>query len=342
MNTLESLKLSNFLARNPLARKYIFDFSRMKKIFPFGALLTSRLIIQFIDRINSILSITGIRPKYHVENVDIKNTPAHGYAAHIGFFKSFKCDLGRAVDEARGSESYVPIRFININEVNKVASSTRKHHGEVIEEASSQLATFLVRNKSNDAIEMLTYSIREMMRNSIEHSKSSHILYCGQHYPTMNRVEIAIIDEGIGIKNSLSKNSTLTISDDNAALSLAIQPGISRVRQNKSCYEDDPWRNTGYGLYVTSRLCKECGNFLISSGSSSLLISQSLIKSYGASYKGTAISLSVFTDKITDFKKNLPAIVKEGTALAKHSKLPANLSASMVSKILTQDRTNKR
>ena len=338
MNALASLNLSNFLAKNPLARNYRFDFIKMKMIFPFAALLTSRSIIQFIDRINSILSIIGVRPKYHVENVDIKNNPAHGYAAHIGFFKSFKCDLGRAIDEARGSDSYVPIRFININEVNKIASNTRKHHGEVIEEASAQLANFLVRDRRNDAIEMLTYSIREMMRNSIEHSKSKYILYCGQYYPTINRVEIAIIDEGIGIKNSLSKNSTLTINDDNTALSLAILPGISRVRQKKSYYEDDPWRNTGYGLYVTSKLCKECGNFLIASGNSSLLTSQDKIKSYDTSYNGTAISLSVFTDKISNFQKNLPSIVREGTKLAKNSKLPANLSASMVSKILTQGR----
>lgn len=79
--------------------------------------------------------------------------------------------------------------------------------------------------------------------------------------------EIAIVDEGIGVKKSLQKNSIhrAYATDDESALSYAIKAGISQAvldprRGNRS---NDEWANSGYGLYMVSEICKELGGNLL-------------------------------------------------------------------------------
>ena len=52
----------------------------------------------------------------------------------------------------------------------------------------------------------MTYLIREILRNIPEHAEESSAWICGQYWNDQT-AEIAIVDEGIGIKKSLQRNS---------------------------------------------------------------------------------------------------------------------------------------
>ncbi len=93
------------------------------------------------------------------------------------------------------------------------------------------------------------------------------------HQPHKKQAEIGILDVGVGIRNSLSKNPHLTLESDRDALNLALMPGISGKMFKgvvRNAYDYDPWQNSGYGLYAVSRLCGLGGKFLIGSGDAAL------------------------------------------------------------------------
>ncbi|MDE4586293.1 hypothetical protein HUW66_012250, partial [Staphylococcus epidermidis] len=105
------------------------------------------------------------------------------------------------------------------------------------------------------------------MRNVVEHSDSKVIEYCAQYWPSYDRVEITISDNGIGMKKSLSKNPYIEADNDSEAIQLALMPSISSKNfKGARINTRNPWHNSGFGLYMISRICKLGGSFLICSG----------------------------------------------------------------------------
>ena len=95
-----------------------------------------------------------------------------GYAAHVGFFKYFGMSYGLAPSEAAGTINYVPITEVDVVSIRERAAKTYVHAGEIIEDEARQLAKLLTRNEGGPVVDTLTYSIREIVRNVIEHSRS--------------------------------------------------------------------------------------------------------------------------------------------------------------------------
>jgi hypothetical protein len=127
--------------------------------------------------------------------------------------------------------------------------------------------------------------------SAVEHSESAEFEYCGQYWPTQERVEVAILDCGIGVHKSLSANPNLKILSDDHALRLALLPGISgKTSAGNKIQEYDHWANSGYGLYLTSRLCAVGGSFFICSDKRGLLRKgDGQDKYYDCSFQGTAL-----------------------------------------------------
>ena len=86
------------------------------------------------------------------------------------------------------------------------------------------------------------------------------IWLAGKYWPHKgNIVEIAILDEGVGIMQTLSEHPGIRVNNDADALLLSLEPGLTG---NQFAYgSDDPWRNTGYGLFMTSSICQKGGDF---------------------------------------------------------------------------------
>jgi hypothetical protein len=156
------------------------------------------------------------------------------------------------------------------------------------------------------------------MRNAVEHSESEEFEYCGQYWPAKETVEVAILDCGIGVHKSLSANPTLKISSEDHALRLALLPGISGKTSGGGKIEEyDHWANSGYGLYLTSRLCAVGGSFFICSGKRGLLRKDEKVKYYDCSFQGTALRMVLHTSSISDLKGCLRRLRKEGEEVAR-------------------------
>lgn len=106
--------------------------------------------------------------------------------------------------EANGSNNYIPITPIVIDELQKEEIQRGNYMvlGDVVEKESGRLARIVDRG-NGELHKLLTYLIREIIRNTPEHAETDTVWVCGQYWPSYELAEIAIADEGIGIYNSI-------------------------------------------------------------------------------------------------------------------------------------------
>lgn len=296
------------------ADKICFDFSQVNWVEPFGMLYAGMLIKNYYRK--------NPNNKYTVKYIE--NSNVRTYAGHMGFFKfiSENLNLGKSPGEAAGNNNYMPISRINFQEEYQKFTSVGSYleMGEVIENKSKELSSII--SHSNKELEIvLMYCLREMIRNISEHSETNDAWVCGQYWPKKDKAEIAIVDEGIGLKRSLCNNRfhSQYIIEDQDAVQFAVKPGISRAfsptSENKS---KDIWSNSGFGLYMTSTLCKELGGrFYLSSGKKCLTIDKHSTNFYDTEYQGVAIGLELPTN-IVKAKEIIRDISIEGENEAKN------------------------
>lgn len=321
-----ALDFSSSLSSITEAEEYELDFMYLSWIEPFALLYVA----------NSIKNFVAINENASFSVINLGHQQAHSYAAHMGFFQFIGANYGNKPGEAKSNNRYVPITFINSSEIISEANKSYQEVGEVIEKRSRQLSRILTLAEGGELEETLTYSFREIIRNVVEHSKSPTIGYCAQYWPTKQKAEIAVIDVGIGVKSSLSQNSKYTrkINDDRDALHLALMPGVSSKIIGLS---DDVWANSGFGLYMTSRLCGEGGSFFICSGVSGLLLEESKKIDKTTNLGGTALRLVLKTERMEQLRHSLARISKEGQAIIKQTSEDGEATASVASQMLSKD-----
>ena len=204
--------------------------------------------------------------------------------------------------------NYAPIQVFDLNKM-KEASGDRPY-GEIIEEKASELAHILTQKRDGEVFIALQYSIREMMRNSIEHSLGGRAVFLGQYWPTKHVAEIVLCDDGHGVSETL--RDTEDVPTDNDGLTLSLRPGISGVTEFEKSYQNHDYRNSGFGLYVTSRLCSERGVFRIISGDAGLTLADGVQTLHDWRFSGTCIQLKIRTDGLADVAGRIRSIVEEG------------------------------
>ncbi len=307
-----------------LADECTFDFAQVGNTEPFGMLLTSSVIQHLRER--------HPNTKFRARNY------AHvRYAAHMGFFKAFGLDFGKSPGEASGSSSYIPLTFFECDELERQAIANGEYVGETIESESKKLAVMLSRSDKGEVFDTLTYCLREIMRNVVEHSGAKNFGICAQFWPTKNKVEVAIVDRGIGLAGSLKANPHLTIGSDKSAINYALQPGISGksfkgARQSKAGH----WVNSGFGLYMTTRLCRNGGSFFLVSGESGMLLGKGK-RYFESAFRGTGVRMVFDTNNIRNLTGSLASLRKEGEEIAAMYKNIAQIDPSSASLMLSRD-----
>jgi len=195
----------------------------------------------------------------------------------------------------------------------------------------------LTRHSQCEVNSTLTYALREIFRNVVEHGQASHIWYAAQYWPTKSRVEIGILDEGVGLLRSLNRNPKLCVSDDRQATFLALQPGVSGVEKGKRRRSDGDWVNSGYGLFMTSSLCQFGGSFHLLSGRSAVRLVGEKADFFECSYDGVAIRLELDTSRIRALNESLEEIRKRGEKMATELGTgDTELTASKMSRMLSK------
>lgn len=257
----------------------------------------------------------------------------------MGFFRGFGLNYGNAPGDASGNINYLPITELDINELYVEARDAGQVIGEVVTEHAKSIAEVLTREKTGQLFEAISYAVREVLRNAAEHSQSKTVRYCGQYWPTKNRVQIAILDSGIGVTASLANNPHLETKNDADALKLATMPGISgKMFEGVEIRPYDAWQNSGYGLYMIYRMCRRAGSLFMTSNDATLqVISDTHSATSMTTLPGTSIRIQFDTRKLDDLSAQLKRYAAEGKEQAKMLRGAQTVNASAASLMLHRE-----
>lgn len=310
----------------------IFDFSKMSRFDPLPMLMMGSIMRNYRNKYLEIpLSVVWT------------NSSGKGYAGTMGFFKyiSESLGIGKSPGEAHGSPNYIPITPIIVDKLQEAEYKKGNYRvlGDLIEQEASRLALIVDRG-NKELHKLLTFLIREILRNIPEHAKTNSMWICGQYWSTNELAEIAIVDEGIGIYESITQNTSHKnyITDNVTALKWALKAGISEAfGPSKKQNSRDTWANSGFGLYMVSEICKHLnGSFCLISYGNYLLIDNHGIKEGETLFKGTAIRMRVPSKKIENAQSIITQISRQGENEAKTIR-NAFKTASIPSKGLMED-----
>jgi hypothetical protein len=324
LRLLDVIEFARTLDSLPDEGDVVVDFDAMKIVGPFALLLLSSAF----DRQKIKKPKLKILPRHY----------AHAsYAAHMGFFRAIGVNFGRLPSNPIGNENFLSITVHGLVALRREAVDLGIPMGELAQEEANKLAGILSRTSSGPLFDVFEYTIREIIRNTVEHSRSTVVEWCAQYWPKMDKVEIAILDRGIGVAASLRANPTLPVKNDRNALDLALLPGISR---NVFAGAPNPsvniWQNSGFGLYMTSRLCREGGDFFIGSGDSGVFLKAGQKSWYRFGFEGTAVRMVIRPSRIGNLKKTLGKFASDGEKFAKEIKVKLP-EASTASKMIRTD-----
>lgn len=274
---------------------YVFDFKNLSLIDPFSILFLSSELNNFKEN----------NPE---SNFHFKNYEHCTYAAHMGFFQSFGLNYGKFPGEAKNNNRYIPLKIFSVIEIKEAARELMVNPGEILEDIAKEISTVLTQNVDINLTEILRYCIREILRNIVEHSNTVKFGFCAQYLPSHNKVSFSVLDRGIGIKTSLSDNPKLNLENDLIAIKESLKPGISgKIYAGQKRKPKGEWANSGYGLYMTSNICKNGGSFFVASGKSGIYLTGVNEKNLNINIEGTALNLTINLNQ----KVNLKQILEE-------------------------------
>lgn len=326
LDLVSALSFAEHLSAVEDAAEYVFDFARTGTIEPFPMLLVSSEIRRLARR--------SCRPK-----IECRNFAHMGYAAHMGFFQSFGIDYGNAPGQAKGSPRYIPLTIFETQELERRAATERIEVGDEIERNGKRMAAMLCGQSDGAVVDTLTYSMREVMRNVVEHSRSERFGICAQYWPSKSRVEVAILDRGIGLRQSLSRNPHIDTSTDKKSINYALMPAISgKAFKGSRTKQKGNWANSGFGLYLTNRICRNGGTFFIASGDTGMLLTKSEGKRYfKCKLEGTAIRMQMRTEGLPGLLEALTRYRAEGYEFQRLYEEIVDIDPSSASLMLSDD-----
>jgi signal transduction histidine kinase len=201
-------------------------------------------------------------------------------------------------------------RFVPVTQVQTVAD---------LRGVLGDISALLHLQDSPETLAAVRYCISELLRNAIEHSGSDGGAFvCAHNFDegTPPRVTVAVADCGIGIRKHLSRAHADAAENDEAAIRMALQPGVTGALAGMYGAPD----NAGAGLFITRSIAKGTGGyFLIVSGKSAYRLRRAKDEaeqtelpldptvdrhdmwSFGHAWRGTVVTLEIRTDMIADF-----------------------------------------
>lgn len=293
------------------ADQLTFDFRKVFFARPFCTLL----LAAFIKRVAHNRSKLGKRTQ--VSNYQIPNRSALGYLSYIGFFRFIGIDIGSLVG-FQGNDSFVPISYITRNDFGH-SITDKDPVGEYVQAKAIELAKLVTQQTQSVYYQAIAYCFREILRNVFEHSRAERCILCAQKYRGQNgyEIELAVIDRGVGIATTLKENTEIEFKENADALRLSIQPGVSRVMLSPDVNDNDnPWQNSGFGLYVLSEIGKRTGEFFLISGDSGLYCCSNDVQDIGKAFDGTAMKLVINRPTGISLDDLIERIIEDGEAIS--------------------------
>ena len=275
--TLQILEVS--LRESQYVDNVNVDFSPLTWSYPMAMLVAGSYFRRWIE----------IRRSHNLKTTHSgisKQKNAHTYLMHLGFFDYVGMEnVGKKLGQTKGNTKYLPIRKITLKELNDSIKDTGESLIDAINFISGTLATVLSGEECGEIKKTFSYSIREIIRNTLEHSDSDYCFICAQKWAN-GQSEIAIIDEGYGIHKPLS--IVYDVVEDEI-LHYAIKPGVTRA--DKLTEKENIHNNSGFGLYVLSELGSSFGWFCVGSGKKMLNCEKQNTKVSDLFFSGTFVGV---------------------------------------------------
>lgn len=289
------------------------DFSQLRFSLPTAMLVVGSKLREWIRHRNKhgyAFGYTGIN----------SGIGAHSYLMHLGFFDFVYSDQGKNVGEARGSSRYVPIKRITRPTINVPLTGVRQWYDEIQAEARQVAAVLVGSYNDSEELRTYTYCIREIIRNVFEHSQAEECYIVGQRWNN-GHVEVALVDEGVGICNTLKIPGVHR--SDAETLVMATQAGVSRTNQLRA--DQNIYDNSGFGLFVLTQLAANFGWFALGSGTAQLVGHKHDRFEVPSSFSGTYFGMRLFSPP-NDFSSVLADIIEAGEQEAKAAGINAKAS----------------
>jgi anti-sigma regulatory factor (Ser/Thr protein kinase) len=271
------------------------DFSQLRYSLPIAMLVAGSKVREW----KLYRSARGYECRYRGVDSGIQ---AHSYLMHLGFFDFIGVPHGNQVGQARGSARYLPITRAIRPAVDVRDVGLDAWYGAIESEARRLAGVLAGSHDDTEELRTYTYCIREIIRNVFEHSGADECFICGQRW--QHGVEIALIDEGVGIGATLNEGS-----GDADALLQSIRPGVSRTSQHDNT--ENIYDNSGFGLFVLSELAASFGWFVLGSGVAQLVGHQKLRDVEASSFRGTYFGMRLLAAP-NDFRSVLADIIQAG------------------------------
>lgn len=136
-------------------------------------------------------------------------------------------------------------------------------------------------------LQLLSYCFYEILDNVLTHSEKSCGTVISQYIPQENAIRILVVDDGIGIKASLSENEAYSDITEEEAI--------------RKCIEDKvtDGKGMGFGLYSTLCLIRNAGIRLEIHSGSHILVSDGKTERIEPSseWQGTILFLEIHSNK---------------------------------------------
>lgn len=188
------------------------------------------------------------------KTLDFKS-PHLGNSAYLSeYLSTISFPEGQSEPTIRGTKTYLPLTHI------KRPFAEERFNRFVSEYVSALFERGLPSNRP-DLRSSIGLPLAEITTNVLEHSKAENYWLCAQFYPTENELEFCIVDDGIGIRESLA-GASIVVNDANDAIREAVQGSSAKALSSLS-------GDRGYGLGSTARLISGKdfrGKFCIISG----------------------------------------------------------------------------
>lgn len=285
----------------------ILDFSEIGFAKPAGMILLSQFISRAVNE-GKVRDITG--------------TGSYTYPANMGFYQCCGLDVPR--HDAPGNGNYLPLKSVDLVAWRQAAVERNLSFGELADQRVGRMAYLIARADRGDLFDLIKYCLREVVRNALEHGEGDALWIAGQYWPQNHEVELSIFDNGIGVWRGIVQNEKFAgISNDRDAIRLAIMPSTSGKKMygegapGRAEVAESKWENSGFGLYVTSRLARESGYFVIGSGENYRQLSGANIKTGTFGLSGTFISMHFDVEGLRRTAPRVNEIVDKGERIAK-------------------------
>jgi hypothetical protein len=319
----EASHFCRLLGQHMEAAELILNFTQLAFVVPQG---TMCVFVGLVTVINKRIEL-GLRPVTILRSNP--PTDAYNYLANIDFF----LHLNGTADIARPIKFPTNKRHIKLSciELDRTAFLNNSlSFQQSLDEQATKFASFLLQRDADTdpAAQAVGWCLREAVRNVFEHAGVDKAYVTGQAWKTGN-VELSVGDAGKGILEALT--SSHGPRDACHALELAAQPGITDYTGPET---NDRWQNSGFGLYMLSRIAGDFGSLTVVSSGAFLKTErgspQSIVASSGSNL-GTTLALSLDIPSDIYFTNLVDKYAAEGEALA--STLPkARRRASAASK----------